>query len=79
MARPPAEVIAELRWVIDRAEEHLGPGRAGRYLRKFYPWYGERLAITKAERHELVTAPGIDAARTAIDRLETGYREPAAA
>ncbi|MGI8844706.1 MAG: tRNA dihydrouridine synthase, partial [Thermoleophilaceae bacterium] len=32
------EVVAELRWVIDRAEEHLGPDRAGRYLRKFYPW-----------------------------------------
>src|SRR3954447_10729338 len=37
------EVIAELLWVIDRAEEHLGPQRAARYLRKFYPWYLERL------------------------------------
>ena len=37
------EVIAELLWVIDRAEEHLGPNRAARYLRKFYPWYLERL------------------------------------
>jgi len=37
------EVVAELRWVIDRAEEHLVPERAARYLRKFYPWYLERL------------------------------------
>jgi nifR3 family TIM-barrel protein len=38
---PPAreEVVAELLWVMDRAEEHLGAERASRYLRKFYPWY----------------------------------------
>jgi tRNA-dihydrouridine synthase B len=37
------EIVAELLWVMDRAEEHLGPERAARYLRKFYPWYLERL------------------------------------
>jgi tRNA-dihydrouridine synthase B len=37
------EVAAELLWLIDRAEEHLGSERAGRYLRKFYPWYMEPL------------------------------------
>ena len=37
------EVVAELLWTIDRAEEHLGAERADRYLRKFYPWYVERL------------------------------------
>jgi tRNA-dihydrouridine synthase B len=44
-AAPPGreEVAAELLWTIDRAEEHLGAERAGRYLRKFYPWYLERL------------------------------------
>ncbi|MGI9184952.1 MAG: tRNA dihydrouridine synthase [Solirubrobacteraceae bacterium] len=31
------EILAELDWVIDRAGEHLGPDRAARYLRKFYP------------------------------------------
>ena len=38
---PPSreEVVAELLWVLDRAEEHLGAERAERYLRKFYPWY----------------------------------------
>jgi nifR3 family TIM-barrel protein len=43
------EVLDELAWVIDRAEEHLGVERAGRYLRKFYPWYGERLGLSKSE------------------------------
>src|SRR4030095_5336436 len=44
---PPAggEVLTELDWVMDRAVEHLGPDRAGRYLRKFYPWYVERLRL----------------------------------
>ena len=38
------EILAELDWVIDRAVEHLGAERATRYLRKFYPWYVERLS-----------------------------------
>jgi tRNA-dihydrouridine synthase B len=41
----PAEVRAELEWVIDRASQHLGEERAGRYLRKFYPWYLPRLGL----------------------------------
>ncbi len=39
----PDEVLDELHWVMERATEHLGEPRAGRYLRKFYPWYVERL------------------------------------
>jgi tRNA-dihydrouridine synthase len=42
------EVLDELDWVIDRACEHIGVDRAGRYLRKFYPWYVERLGGTRA-------------------------------
>ncbi len=42
-----AEVLAELDWTIDRAVEHLGPERATRYLRKFYPWYVARLGLEK--------------------------------
>ena len=64
------EVINELRWVIDRAEEHLGIERAGRYLRKFYPWYAERLAMPKEAAHELSTAPTTAAARACLERLE---------
>jgi tRNA-dihydrouridine synthase B len=39
------EVVAELRWTIERAVEHLGEPRATRYLRKFYPWYVPRLGL----------------------------------
>src|SRR4051794_15248966 len=44
-AEPPGaeEIVAEWLWVVDRAEEHLGAERAQRYLRKFHPWYVERL------------------------------------
>ena len=49
-SRPTAEeIVDELLWVIDRAEEHLGRARAARYLRKFYPWYLERLGVGRAE------------------------------
>ena len=40
-----AEVLAELHWTMQRAVEHLGEGRATRYLRKFYPWYLARLEL----------------------------------
>ena len=53
----PEEVIAELDWVVASAEDHLGVDRAGRYLRKFYPWYADRLGLTRREREPLVTAP----------------------
>jgi nifR3 family TIM-barrel protein len=60
------EVLAELDWVIDRACEHLGPERAGRYLRKFYPWYVERLGGGKALQSELQRAPTLQQARKLI-------------
>ena len=43
--------------------------RAGRYLRKFYPWYAETLGLTKAERRELVEAPTTTEARRALEVL----------
>ena len=42
------------------------------YLRKFYPWYGETMGLTKAENHELCTAPTTAHARSALDRLNVG-------
>jgi nifR3 family TIM-barrel protein len=57
------EILAELDWVIDRACEHLGPDRAGRYLRKFYPWYVERLGGGKGLQSELQRAPTLQQAR----------------
>jgi tRNA-dihydrouridine synthase B len=65
----PADVARELEWVIDRAEEHLGVERAGRYLRKFYPWYADLLPLTRREREPLVTAPTTADARAALERL----------
>jgi len=57
------EILAELDWVIDRASEHLGPDRAARYLRKFYPWYLERLGGDRVLQNELQRAPTLEAAR----------------
>jgi nifR3 family TIM-barrel protein len=51
-----AEILTELDWVIDRAVEHLGEERANRYLRKFYPWYIERLGGTRHEQKALQAA-----------------------
>jgi nifR3 family TIM-barrel protein len=73
------EIADELRWVIDRAEEHLGVERAGRYLRKFYPWYAEALALTKREQQPLVTAPTTSYARAALDRIVDAETAPLAA
>jgi tRNA-dihydrouridine synthase B len=63
------EVVDELEWVIERAEEHLGAERAGRYLRKFYPWYADTLGLTKRERQPLVTAPTTSDARAALSAI----------
>jgi nifR3 family TIM-barrel protein len=58
-----AEILAELDWVIERAVEHLGRDRATRYLRKFYPWYVERLGGGRALQAALQTAPTLEHAR----------------
>jgi len=57
------EILNELDWVIERAVEHLGADRATRYLRKFYPWYVERLGGSRALQAALQTAPTLAAAR----------------
>jgi tRNA-dihydrouridine synthase B len=57
------EILDELDWVIERAIEHLGAERANRYLRKFYPWYIERMGGGKALQAALQTAPSLAAAR----------------
>ena len=43
--------------MLDRAEEHLGADRAARYLRKFHPWYAERLDAPHAVQDALQRAP----------------------
>ena len=63
--------------MLDRAEEHLGADRAARYLRKFHPWYLERLgagrdvqdalqrAETLAEQRSIIAALGATMLRRA--------------
>jgi tRNA-dihydrouridine synthase B len=75
---PREEVTGELEWVIAQAEDHLGPERAGRYLRKFYPWYADTLGLTRREREPLVTAPTTAHARAALGAL-SGRELPVAA
>jgi nifR3 family TIM-barrel protein len=59
----PEEILAELLWVVDRAEEHLGPERASRYLRKFYPWYLERLEADPGVAAQLQRSGDLASAR----------------
>src|SRR5204863_9827877 len=74
-----AQIADELRWVIDRAEEHLGVERAGRYLRKFYPWYAETMGLPRKQAHELLTAPTTADARSFVNRFAERSVEPVAA
>ena len=57
-----AEVVAELLWVLERAEEHWG-GRAARNLRKFYPWYLERLGSKGAQADVYQRTESLDEVR----------------
>jgi tRNA-dihydrouridine synthase B len=68
---PPSheEVATELLWVMDRAEEHLGSERAERYLRKFYPWYMERLEASRPVADELQRSADLGRARELIVAL----------
>jgi nifR3 family TIM-barrel protein len=64
------EILAELDWVIERAVEHLGEERATRYLRKFYPWYVERMGLARSDQKHVLatlqTAPTLAAAREIV-------------
>jgi nifR3 family TIM-barrel protein len=68
---PPGrdEVVAELLWVMDRAEEHFGTERAERYLRKFYPWYMTALDPSAALAGELQRSASLARARELIGGL----------
>ncbi|MEA2340314.1 MAG: tRNA-dihydrouridine synthase [Solirubrobacteraceae bacterium] len=71
-APTPDEVLAELDWVLDRCVEHLGEDRAGRYLRKFYPWYLERLGATKQDQAALQQTDSVEQARGLLRGLGSG-------
>ena len=70
------EVADELTWVIDRAEEHFGVERAGRWLRKCYPWYGERLGLSRRQIGELGTLPTTDSARNFLRSVRASSTLP---
>jgi tRNA-dihydrouridine synthase len=63
------EILSEWEWVLDRAEEHLGPDRAARYLRKFHPWYIERLGAGHAVQDALQRAETLSEQRLVIAEL----------
>jgi tRNA-dihydrouridine synthase B len=64
------EILAELRWVMDRAVEHLGSDRAGRYLRKFYPWYLDRMDAPKALQQAMQSTADVTEARAVLSGLD---------
>jgi nifR3 family TIM-barrel protein len=76
---PPdgAEIAAELLWVVDAAEKHLGADRAGRYLRKFYPWYLARIGLSRREAAELQSIAGLDEVRSRVRELAGVALSPA--
>jgi tRNA-dihydrouridine synthase B len=63
------EIVAEWEWVLDRAEEHLGAERAARYLRKFHPWYVERLGESHAVQDALQRAQTLAEQRAIVAEL----------
>lgn len=63
-----AEIEAELRWVLDRATEHWGAERAARNLRKFYPWYVERLGYEGRGADRFQRSESLDEVRDLLAR-----------
>jgi nifR3 family TIM-barrel protein len=58
------EVLAELHWV-------MGADRAGRYLRKFYPWYLDRMDAPKAVQQAMQSTADVTEARAVLRDLNT--------
>lgn len=71
--QPPtdAEIAAELLWVIDAAERHLGP-RAPHYLRKFYPWYLDRTDAGRRQLDRLQRIEDLGEVRALVAELARG-------
>jgi tRNA-dihydrouridine synthase B len=63
----PEEIEAELRWILDRAAEHWGPERAARNLRKFYPWYVERLGYEGTDADRFQRTDSLDDVRALLE------------
>jgi tRNA-dihydrouridine synthase len=65
-AADEGEILAELDWVLERGERHWGAERAARNLRKFYPWYLERLGISGEAAHAYQRAETLDEVRALL-------------
>jgi tRNA-dihydrouridine synthase B len=65
----PHEIVGEWLWVVDRAVEHLGEARAASYLKKFHPWYVERLAAGREAQNLLQRAVSVDEQKRVIRGL----------
>jgi tRNA-dihydrouridine synthase len=72
----PQQIEAELLWLLDRAAEHWGAERAARNLRKFYPWYLERLGCGGSEADRFQRTEQLEQVR---DLLSEAVRRPAGA
>ncbi len=66
---PPGrdEVIDEISWTVDRAEEHWGAERGCRNLRKLYPAYLEGIGMRGKEADAFQRAPSLDHVRDMLD------------
>ena len=64
----PEEIAAELESLLDSAVEHWGPERAARNLRKFYPWYLDRLGITGADADAFQRTESVDEVREMVEK-----------
>jgi nifR3 family TIM-barrel protein len=63
------EIVRELLWTMDRAERHLGPSRAGQYAKKFYPWYLERLGLTRREASPFQRTENLEQAKALLSEV----------
>ncbi len=63
------EVVTEWLWVIDRAVEHLGEPRAASYLKKFHPWYVERIGAAKETQNALQRSGSVAEQRALVETL----------
>ncbi len=70
------EVIEELRWVMAGALEHWGEQRAARNLRKFYPWYLERLGCHGKAADAFQRTGSLAEAEALLAALETTESVP---
>src|SRR4051794_32697051 len=77
-APAPEDVVSEWLWVVDRAVEHLGEQRAASYLRKFHPWYVERLGGTPELKNALQLATSVDEQKAVIRARLPVLSSPAA-